>query len=319
MSSLKHQIREEAKKLGFTQVGFAKIEALEKESKRLKKWLDEGKHGKMDYLANHFEIRKDPSKLVDGAKTIICLSFNYHFPNKDSSSKQPKIASYALGKDYHKVLKKKLNLLLRWLKENAEVKSGRCFVDSAPILERDWAIRSGLGWQGKNTLLIHPKMGSYFFLAEIIVDVEIENEDKVITDHCGTCTRCIDACPTQAIDSKGYLLDASKCISYLTIELKQEENIPIEFKGKMEDWIFGCDICQEVCPWNKFSTPHQEEAFLPKEELLNMTQKDWEELTEEKFNSLFYGSAVKRTKFKGLKRNIDFLGSLDGKIHNLPS
>lgn len=307
MSSLKHQIREEAKKLGFSQVGFAKIEALEEESKRLKKWLDEGKQGKMDYLANHFEIRKDPSKLVHGAKTIICLSFNYHFPNRDSGSKQPKIASYALGKDYHKVLKKKLNLLLRWLKENAEVNSGRCFVDSAPILERYWAVKSGLGWQGKNTLLIHPKMGSYFFLAEIVVDIEIENEEKAITDHCGTCTRCIDACPTQAIDSKGYILDAKKCISYLTIELKQEENIPDEFKGKMEDWIFGCDICQEVCPWNRFSTPHQEEAFLPKEELLKMTRKDWDELTEEKFNSLFEGSAIKRTKFKGLKRNIEFL------------
>jgi len=307
MSSLKHQIREEAKKLGFSQVGFTKIEALEEESKRLKKWLEEGKQGKMDYLANHFEIRKDPSKLVNGAKTIICLSFNYHFPNRDFTSNQPKIASYALGKDYHKVLKKKLNLLLNWLKENAEVKSGRCFVDSAPILERDWAVRSGLGWQGKNTLLIHPRIGSYFFLAEIIVDIEIEKEEKAITDHCGTCTRCIDACPTQAIDSQGYILDATKCISYLTIELKQEENIPVEFKGKMEDWIFGCDICQQVCPWNRFSTPHQEEAFLPKEELLNMTRQDWEELTEEKFNALFEGSAVKRTKFKGLKRNIEFL------------
>ena len=306
MSFLKDNFIIEAKKLGFSHVGFSKIEPLEKESLRLRQWIQKGHHGKMDYMANHFELRKDPSKLVDGAKSIICLSFNYHNPVKNQEPGELKIATYALGRDYHKVLKKKLKHLLIWLKENAHVKNGRYFVDSAPILERDWAVKSGLGWQGKNTLVIHPKAGSYFFLTEIIVDIDLEN-NPIIKDHCGTCTRCIDACPTQAIAEEGYTLDASKCISYLTIELKQEEKIPEEFKGKMDNWIFGCDICQEVCPWNKFSIPHQEESFYPREELVKMTRKDWEDLNEEKFNSLFEGSAVKRTKFNGLKRNIDFL------------
>jgi epoxyqueuosine reductase len=306
MSSLKNELIEESKKLGFSAIGFAKIEPLHQQGEFLKKWINEGKHGKMEYLERHFDLRINPNELVHGAKTMVCLSYNYFYPIKKNQPNDYKIASYALGKDYHKVIKKKLHRLLKWLKENGNVQSGRCFVDSAPIMEREWAFRSGLGWQGKNTLLIHPKAGSYFFLAEIIIDIEIE-PDHAIKDHCGTCTRCIDACPTDAIAHEGYILDASKCISYLTIELKGEEKIPREFKPQMENWIFGCDICQEVCPWNKFSTPHQEDLFFPKESLLKMTNKDWQELTEEKFNGLFEGSAVKRAKYKGLKRNIEFL------------
>lgn len=254
-------------------------------------------------MENHFEKRIDPTKLVPGAKSVIVLMHNY-FPKEKQNKEAPKIARYAYGEDYHFVLKRKLKDLIYFIEENIGEVNGRCFVDSAPVLERDWAKYAGVGWTGKNTLLINPKAGSYFFLAELIIDLELA-ADSPMKDYCGTCTRCIDACPTEAISPQGYLMDGSKCISYLTIELKNA--IPEKFKGKMENWLFGCDICQEVCPWNRFSKPHHEPAFEPHPDLLKMEKKEWEELTEEVFQKLFKKSAVKRTKFKGLKRNIDFL------------
>jgi epoxyqueuosine reductase len=243
---------------------------------------------------------------VPGAKSVICLLYNY-FTDIKLDEDSPKISTYAYGKDYHKVVKKRLLQLYAYIQELIGSIEGRCFVDSAPVLERDWAKRSGLGWTGKNTLLIHPRKGSFFFLAEIICDVEFMY-DMPIKDHCGTCRRCIDACPTEAISPNGYLLDSSKCISYLTIELK--DDIPSSFADQMKDWMYGCDICQDVCPWNRFSKPHKEEAFIPSPELTNMTRKEWHELSEEKFEILFKSSAVKRTKFKGLKRNITLLKKL---------
>lgn len=297
-------IRKEALDLGFDQIGFAKAEKLEREAERLEKWLSSGAHGSMGYMANNFEKRVDPRELVPGARTVISLSYNYFTPEKQHDPEAPKISIYAYGKDYHKVIKKKLKALLERIQEEIGEINGRCFVDSAPVMEREWAQLSGLGWNGKNTLTINPKRGSYFFLAEIIIDLEVE-PDVPLKDHCGTCTRCIDACPTQAIDMNGYWLDASKCISYLTIELK--DNIPEEFSGNMDNWMFGCDICQQVCPWNKFSRQHQEPAFKPKEQLLDMTAGEWKEITKEVFEDLFAGSAVKRTGYEGLKRNIRFL------------
>ena len=297
-------IRKEALDLGFDQIGFAKAEKLEREAERLEKWLSSGAHGSMGYMANHFEKRVDPRELVPGARTVISLSYNYFTQAKQNDPEAPKISIYAYGKDYHKVIKKKLKALLERIQEEIGEINGRCFVDSAPVMEREWAQLSGLGWNGKNTLTINPKRGSYFFLAEIIIDLEVE-PDVPLKDHCGTCTRCIDACPTQAIDMNGYWLDASKCISYLTIELK--DNIPEEFSGNMDNWMFGCDICQQVCPWNKFSRQHQEPAFKPKEQLLDMTAGEWKEITKEVFEDLFAGSAVKRTGYEGLKRNIRFL------------
>lgn len=254
-------------------------------------------------MENHFEKRVDPTKLVPGAKTVVVLMHNY-FPKEQQNEDAPKIARYAYGEDYHFILKRKLKELIFFIQENIGEVNGRCFVDSAPVLERDWAKYAGVGWTGKNTLLIHPKAGSYFFLAELIIDLELMF-DQPMKDYCGTCTRCVDACPTEAISPEGFILDASKCISYLTIELREE--IPETFKGKMEGWMFGCDICQEVCPWNRFSKPHGEPAFEPHPDLLQMNKKDWEEITEEVFKRIFKKSAVKRTKFAGLKRNLDFL------------
>ncbi len=297
-------LKARAYELGFEFVGVSKAEFMEEEARRLEEWLNKGYHGQMAYMGNHFEKRVDPTKLVPGAKTVVSLMYNYHTEAEQSDPKAPKISKYAHGKDYHFVLKRKLKTLLQLIRENIGEVSGRCFVDSAPVLERDWARRSGIGWVGKNTLLIHPKRGSYFFLAELIIDLELE-PDGPIKDYCGTCRRCIDACPTDAIADNGYWVDGSKCISYLTIELK--EAIPEEFKGKMDNWIFGCDICQEVCPWNRFSKRHEEPEFEPHPKLLEMTKNDWEELTEEVFRTVFKGSAVKRTKYKGLKRNIRFL------------
>lgn len=258
----------------------------------------------MAYMSNHFDKRLDPSKLVPGAKSVISLVYNYYTEDAQSDQDAPKIAMYAYGKDYHKVIKKKLKNLLAALRDEFGQIDGRCFVDSAPVMERQLAARGGLGWQGKNTLLINTKKGSYFFLAEIICDLELAY-DHPIKDHCGTCTKCVDACPTEAISEDGYLLDSSKCISYLTIERK--EAIPEEFTDKMSGWMFGCDICQQICPWNRFSKPHDEEKFVPKEELLQKSKRDWQEITEEVFDKLFEGSAVKRTKYQGLKRNINFL------------
>ena len=298
-------IKEKALELGFLAVHFAKAEAMHQESERLKQWLGLGYHGEMAYMENHFEKRTDPTKLMEGARSVICLAYNYYNPNKQDDPEAPKISMYAYGKDYHKVLKKKLKAFAKSIASKFGEFRYRSFVDSAPVLERDWARRSGLGWVGKNTMVINPKIGSYFFLAELIVDFDLAY-DNPIDDYCGTCRRCIDACPTKAIKGDGYVMDGSKCISYLTIELKSEE-IPDEFKGKMDNWMFGCDICQDVCPWNRFSIPHNHDEFFPTEELMNMSSKEWSLLDEQKFNSLFQSSAVKRTKFTGLKRNIDFL------------
>lgn len=311
MSSLtsrySHLIKSKALEYGFMGAGIARAEYMEEEARRLEAWLKAGYQGQMAYMGNHFELRTDPTRLVPGAKSIISLMYNYYPGDMDQANEDGchyKISRYAYGEDYHKVIRKKLKALVRDLQEEIGEFSARIFVDSGPVLERDWARRSGLGWIGKNTLAIHPRVGSYFFLAEIILDVELEY-DQPIRDHCGTCTRCIDACPTSAISSEGYLLDGSKCISYLTIELK--EAIPDTFKDVMEGWVFGCDICQEVCPWNRFSTPHQEPAFTMKEELKQMKDRDWEELTEEIFDQLFEKSAVKRAGYGGLKRNIGFV------------
>ena len=304
---MKAKLQHIAKDLGFLHVGVAKAEFMEPEARRLEEWLNRGYHGKMAWMENHFDKRVDPTKLVPGAKSVITLLYNY-FPTDDLPSQEaPKIARYAYGQDYHHVIKRKLRDFIDAI--NSAIGSqvaGRAFVDSAPVLERDWARRSGTGWVGKNTLLINPKVGSYFFLAELILDLEVE-PDGPIKDYCGTCTRCIDACPTDAISPSGYILDGSKCISYLTIELK--ENIPSEFKDQMEGWAFGCDICQEVCPWNRFAKPHQEPAFDPHEDLPGMSQRDWQEMTEEVFRKVFKKSAVKRAKYLGLKQNIEFLGS----------
>lgn len=297
-------LRQAAQRLGFDFVGIAKADFMEPEARRLEQWLHQGKQGRMQYLENHFEKRVDPRKLVPSSKSVVSLMYNYYTPKTQSDPEAPKIARYAYGKDYHWVIKAKLRELLEVLNEEIGEVHGRCFVDSAPVLERDWARRSGLGWVGKNTLLLNRQRGSYFFLAELIIDLELL-PDAPIKDYCGSCTRCIDACPTDAISPQGYVMDGSKCISYLTIELK--EAIPEAFKGKMENWMFGCDICQEVCPWNRFAQKHQEPAFEPHPDLLDMPKREWEELTEEVFRELFRKSAVKRTKYKGLMRNIAFL------------
>lgn len=297
-------IREEARRLGFFHLGIARAEFMEEEAHRLEKWLKLGYQGFMGYMENYFDLRTDPRKLFPGAKSVLSLAFNYMPATAQEDPEAPRIARYAYGKDYHFVLRDKLRALLQTIREKIGAVEGRGFVDSAPVLERDWARRSGNGWVGKNTLSIHPKAGSYFFLAELILDLELP-PDPPMKDYCGTCTRCIDACPTSAISPQGYLLDGSKCISYLTIELKND--IPESFRGKMENWAFGCDICQEVCPWNRFATPHQEKAFEPHPQLLSMRKSEWIELTEEIFREIFRDSPIKRTKFSGLKRNIRFL------------
>lgn len=289
--------------LGFLSIGFAKAEFMEEEARHLEQWLYQNHQGSMSYMENHFDKRVDPTKLVPGAKTVISLLYNYYTPEKQHDENAPKISMYAYGRDYHKVLKKKLKYLLSYIDESIYTVHGRAFIDSAPILERDWAKRAGLGWTGKHTLLLNPKMGSYFFLAELLIDLEIdEAPQEVMKDYCGTCTKCIDACPTDAISPNGYILDASKCISYLTIELK--EDIPSAFSDQLENWMFGCDICQEVCPWNRFSKKHEEADFLPKSSLLEKSSEDWEALGQGEFDQLFMGSPVKRAGFDKLKQNI---------------
>ena len=300
-------IKQKALELGFDEVGISKAEFLSDEAKKLELWLNQGKHGEMSYMANHFDLRTDPSKLVPGAKSVISLSYNYFTEAYQEDLSAPKISKYAYGRDYHKVVRKKLKTLLQWIQEEIGEVDGRAFVDSAPIMERVWAQKGGLGWIGKNSLLLTKGKGSYFFLAELIVDLELDC-DGPVKDYCGTCTKCIDACPTDAIYAP-YQLDGSKCISYLTIELK--DKIPNDFKDKMGNWMYGCDICQEVCPINSRAQQHQETQFNPKAELLAKDRKEWEEITEEIFEKLFEGSPVKRTKFKGLKRNIIFLKSSD--------
>ena len=296
-----------ASELGFSFCGIAKAEFLEEEAPRLEQWLKQGMHGKMSYMENHFDKRLDPTKLVPGAKSVVSLIYNY-YPQKDLAPKNGyKIAKYAYGKDYHFVIKDKLKVFMSRLQEQIGKVEGRAFVDSAPVMERAWAKKSGLGWTGKHTLLLNRKMGSFFFLAELILDLEL-TPDGPIRDYCGTCTACMDACPTDAIPEP-YWLDASKCISYLTIELKDE--IPEAFKGKMENWAFGCDICQDVCPWNRFSRPHREPEFAPHPELGEHLASEWVELTESVFQRVFKKSAVKRTKFSGFKRNIKFLKRRD--------
>ena len=306
---IKEKIQQEVYRLGFSYIGVAKAAFMEEEAQRLEDWLNRGQHGKMAYMANHFDKRVDPRELVPGAKSVISLLYNYHNPALQQDPNAPKISQYAYGKDYHFVIKDKLKQLFQFIQDEIGAIEGRVFVDSAPVMERDWARRSGNGWMGKHTLLIHPKAGSYFFLAELISDLELP-PDPPMKDYCGTCTRCIDACPTEAIAEEGYQLDASKCISYLTIELK--EAIPTSFSGQMENWMFGCDICQQVCPWNRFATPHNEPDFEPHPDLLQMRKQDWEELTEETFRKVFKKSAVKRTKFSGLTRNIAFLKGQNG-------
>jgi epoxyqueuosine reductase len=309
MANRSAQIKKIATDLGFSYCGISKAEFLSEEAPRLEEWLKRNYQGKMNYLENHFDKRLDPTLLVPGAKSIISLIYNY-YPEKDLVDTNPesfKIAKYAYGEDYHKVVKDKLKIFLDRIEEEVGAVNGRAFVDSAPVHERAWAKKSGLGWIGKNSLLLNRTMGSFFFLAELILDLELDY-DLPIKDYCGTCTACIDACPTNAI-AEPYVVDGSKCISYFTIELKEE--IPASVKGKFENWIFGCDICQDVCPWNSFSKPHSEPRFAPPDNLEKMTQNDWSEITEEVFKTLFKNSPVKRTKFEGLKRNIAFLSSKD--------
>ena len=296
-------LKRKANNLGFLSCGISKAVFLEEEATKLENWLNDGKHGKMKYMENHFDMRLDPRKLVPDAKSVISLSYNYYNDNLQKDKDAPKISKYAYGNDYHKVIKEKLKILFKELQKEFGDINGRVFIDSAPIMEKAWAAKSGLGWIGKNTNLISQKVGSFYFLAEIIVDLEFEY-DTPVTDHCGSCTACIDSCPTGAL-VKPYEIDASKCISYLTIELKDQ--IPSEFNGKMDNWAFGCDVCQDVCPWNRFSRKHNEPLFNPNQEMMKMGKKEWEELTEETFEVIFKNSAVKRTKYKGLKRNISFI------------
>ena len=298
----KKLIKSEAFRLGFDFVGVSKAEFLEEDAPRLESYLQKNHHGKMSYMENHFDKRLDPRLLVDDAKSVVSFMINY-FPEKIQNKNSPKIAKYAYGQDYHLVIRQKLNQLLEFINHEIGEVSGRGFVDSAPVLDKAWAKKSGLGWVGKNGNLINKKSGSFFFIAELILDLELPS-DGPVTDHCGTCTACIDECPTEAI-VEPMVVDGSKCISYYTIELK--EAIPESVSGKFDNWMFGCDICQDVCPWNRHSKPHNEPLFNPHPDLLSMTQKDWDHINQESFSKLFSKSAVKRTKLAGLKRNIAFL------------
>lgn len=303
-----NSIKSIAKDLGFDFCGISEAQFLEKQAPKLEEWLKNNMHGKMHYMENHFDKRLDPRKLVPGAKSVVSLLYNYYTDEKQKDETAPKISQYAYGEDYHFVIKRKLKTFFNKIQEEIGDVDGRVFVDSAPVMDKVWAEKSGLGWIGKNANLINKKQGSFFFIAELILDLPL-NPDSPDKDHCGTCTRCIDACPTDAIE-KPYVVNGSKCISYLTIELK-DEIIPNEFKDKMENWMFGCDICQDVCPWNRFSNPHNEPAFQPNEKLLNLKKSEWQELTKDVFSELFKKSAVKRTKFQGLKRNIVFLSNTE--------
>ena len=296
-------IKQKAEKFGFQSCGISKAEFLEEEAPRLEAWLNKGYHGEMNYMENHFDKRLNPTLLVDGAKSVISLSYNYFPKVKIDEINNFKISKYAYGEDYHEVIKDILKNMVAELQEEIGEFGFRVFVDSAPVLEKAWARKSGLGWVGKNANLITKKHGSFYFLAEIICDLELEY-DLAVTDHCGSCRACIDACPTQATVSDR-IVDGSKCISYATIELKNE--IPDYFNGKMDDWIFGCDVCQDVCPWNRFSAPTLQEKFAPNFQKLNFRKNEWKELTQELFSEIFKKSAVKRTKFSGLMRNISFL------------
>lgn len=297
------RIKEKAAALGFLSCGIAEADFLEEEVPHLEAWLKNGFHGTMTYMENNFDMRLDPRLLVDGAKSVISLAYNYYQPLSRLEDTY-KIAMYAQGEDYHFVVKEKVRELLAFIREEIGEVSGRAFADSAPILEHAWARRAGLGWVGKNSLTLSKQKGSFFFLSELIIDLELAYDEPMLTDHCGECTRCVDACPTQAILPNG-VVDGSQCISYFTIELK--EQIPTEMKGQLNDWIFGCDVCQEVCPWNRFSLPTKENRFKGHEKINQFTKKDWEEITEDVFREIFKKSPVKRTKFSGLTRTIDFV------------
>jgi len=302
LSAYSRMIKAEAQRLGFLSCGISEAVFLEEEAPRLEQWLRHGMHGEMGYMENHFDLRLDPRKLVPGARSVVSLLLNY-YPSQRQDPETYQVSKYAYGEDYHRVIRDKLHALLAFITAEIGQVQGRAFVDSAPVLDKAWAARSGLGWIGKNSNLLTKEVGSFYFIAELIIDLELEY-DGPVTDHCGTCTACLDACPTQAI-VRPYVVDGSRCISYFTIELKNQ--IPDSFKGLWDDWIFGCDICQDVCPWNRFARPHGEPRFEPRSELFEMTRGDWEELTEEVFAGLFPKSAVKRTRFSGLRRNIDFL------------
>lgn len=307
-SALTTLIKNKAFELGFVLCGMSRAVFMDEEARRVEAWLNNNYNGEMGYLDNHFDMRVDPTKLVPGAKSVISVAYNYYTTEKQADSEAPKVSMYAFGRDYHKVVKNKLKLLFTYVQSVAGDIYGRAFVDSAPVLEKDWAARSGLGWRGRHGLLINPKKGSYFFLGELILDLELDY-DHPIKDFCGTCRRCIDACPTDAISSEGYFINASQCITYVTVELRAEV-IPDEFKGKMENWAFGCDICQQVCPWNKFAAPHQEPDFTPRP-FLNMTKEEWQDITEPIYEEVFFGTPVKRARYEGLKRNIRFLDNND--------
>lgn len=295
-------IKQEALRLGFMHCGISKADFLEEEAPRLEQWLAQSYHGKMSYMENWFDKRLDPRKLVEGAKSVVSLLLNY-FPESHQNPSAPKISKYAFSRDYHTVIKEKLKALSQFIREEIGAVNGRAFVDSAPVLDRAWAKKSGLGWIGKNSNLIHPKAGSFFFIAELIIDLELEY-DAPMKDYCGTCTRCMDACPTSAIVAP-QVVDGSKCISYFTIELK--DNIPADYKNKFDDWMFGCDVCQDVCPWNRFSKPHHDDALKANDHLLEMNQKDWEEITEDIFEKVFSDSPLQRAGFEGIKKNLEFI------------
>jgi len=295
------KIKHKAIELGFTAIGISKTDFLEKESILLREWLNEGCHGEMTYMENHFDKRTDPRKLVEGSNSVISVLYNYYNPNQQPE-KTYRISKYAYGQDYHFVVKEKLNRLFDFIKTLESNITGRIFVDSAPVMEKAWAAKSGLGWIGKNTNLISKEYGSFHFIGEIILDLELEY-DSAVKDLCGSCTKCMDACPTKALTP--YKLDARKCISYLTIEKKGE--IPEEYKNHWNDWIFGCDICQDVCPWNSKVKPHNDKNFLPKPAISTFLKSDWEKLPEVDFKKIFKDSPLERTKFEGIKRNIEFL------------
>lgn len=311
-------IKQEAARLGFDACSIAKAQPLDREARKLEAWLKNGYQGGMQYMEKYFDLRIDPAKLVPGAKSVIVLLLNY-FPTQQQAASAPKISKYAFGQDYHEVIKSKLKHLLQFMQDNIGEVNGRGFVDSAPVLERSWAVNSGLGWVGKNGNLISKQQGSFFFIATLITDVELEYEDPFAKDYCGSCRRCIEACPTEAI-LEDKVIDGSKCISYFTIELK-EMLIPGDMQGRFSNWMFGCDTCQDVCPWNRFSTPTREQAFTPLPEILNLTTKQWEDMTEETFRHVFRHSPLNRSKFKGIQRNLAFLKSGEAVITtaNLPS
>ena len=297
-------IRKFSRHLGFDYCGIARARSLDEDARRLESWLKRGMHGTMQYMENYFDLRIDPSKLVPGARSVITLLLNY-FPSHQQNSEGPKISKYAYGNDYHEVIRSKLKALLEMMHEQIGEVHGRGFVDSAPVLERSWARESGIGWIGKNANLLTKEHGSFFFIATLITDLELRYDDPYVKDYCGSCTKCIDACPTDAI-LDNHVVDGSRCISYFTIELK-DALIPGELKNTFNDWMFGCDVCQDVCPWNRFSTPTNEVAFTPIPEILNFSTREWEELSEESFKKIFQHSALKRSKFKGIQRNLKFL------------